>query len=256
MQIWKRGDNLQSGEKSSFVLYAEYLKHVQKLSMEQRGKLLTAILCYASGDALPELDAATDMIFGVIQERMDRDYLAYMEKVEKRREAGKLGGRPKANGFSEKQEKAKKANGFSEKQKNPDTDNEPVLVPVTDNNKTLLAPDDESPCAGKFLLNDKTEYAVSENDVVTYQQLYPAIDVREELRKIEAWCLSNPKNRKTRGGAKRFMNAWLSRAQDKARTVKESPAAVSRKSNFNNFEQRQYDYDELEKQLLNSKPAN
>ena len=84
------------------------------MSMEQRGELFTAILCYAAGESVPELDAAADMAFSFIRERMDRDNAAYMEKVEKRREAGKLGGRPKANGFSEKQEKAKKANGFSE----------------------------------------------------------------------------------------------------------------------------------------------
>ena len=103
-------------------MYTEYLKHVQKLSMEQRGELFTAILSYASGEEMPELDLATDMIFGVIQERIDRDTALYLEKVQKRVEAGKLGGRPKANGFSEKHEKAKKANGFSEKQNNPDNE--------------------------------------------------------------------------------------------------------------------------------------
>lgn len=237
-------------------MYTEYLKHVQKLSMEQRGQLLTAILSYASSGELPELDAATDMIFGVIQERMDRDYSAYMEKVEKRREAGKLGGRPKANGFSENQEKAKKTNGFSEKQNNPDNDNEPVTVPVTDKNKKLLAPDDKSPCAGKFLLNDGSEYIITENDVETYQQLYQGIDVREELRKIEAWCLSNVKNRKTRNGAKRFFNGWLNRAQNNSKTEKQVVKNESKNNNrFNNFNQRQYDYDELEKQLLTTNPG-
>lgn len=103
-------------------MYTDYLKHVQKLSMEQRGELFTAILCYASGEEMPELDLATDMIFGVIQERIDRDTALYLEKIQKRVEAGKLGGRPKANGFSEKHEKAKKANGFSEKQNNPDNE--------------------------------------------------------------------------------------------------------------------------------------
>ena len=97
-------------DKNSFVMYTEYLKHIQKMSMEQRGELFTAILCYAAGDEVPELDAAADMAFSFIRERMDRDNSVYMEKVEKRREAGKLGGRPKTNGFSEKQEKAKKAN--------------------------------------------------------------------------------------------------------------------------------------------------
>lgn len=163
------------------------------------------------------------------------DSAAYMEKCEKRREAGKLGGRPKANGSSEKQVKAKKANGFSEKQNNPDTDidNEPD-TDISSNDNRVIAPADNPPCAGKFLLNDATEYEVSENDVVTYQQLYPGIDVKQELRNIEAWCLSNPRNRKTRNGAKRFLNAWLSRAQNSARPERSRSQHTSQ-NKFNNF---------------------
>lgn len=86
-----------------------------------------------------------------------------------------------------------------------------------ENNNILLAPDDKSPCAGSFLLNDGTSYEITENDVDTFQQLYPGIDVRQEIRSVTAWCLSNPKNRKTRAGAKRFLNSWLSRAQNSAK---------------------------------------
>ena len=126
-------------EKSSFVLYAEYLEHIKLLTMEQRGALLTAVLCYASGDELPEMDGMTNMAFSFIKSRIDRDTAAYLEKIEKSREAGKLGGRPKAKDISQKQEKAKKANGFSEKQNNPVTDNVNVTVNVNDNNKNTLA---------------------------------------------------------------------------------------------------------------------
>lgn len=126
-------------EKSSFVLYAEYLEHIKLLTMEQRGALLTAVLCYASGDELPEMDGMTNMAFSFIKSRIDRDTAAYLEKIEKRREAGKLGGRPKTKDISQKQEKAKKANGFSEKQNNPVTDNVNVTVNVNDNNKNTLA---------------------------------------------------------------------------------------------------------------------
>ena len=126
-------------EKNSFVMYTDYLKHVQKLNMEQRGELFTAILCYASDENLPELDPATDMIFGVIQERIDRDTAIYLEKVKKRIEAGKLGGRPKTNALNEKQEKAKKANGFSEKQNNPDNEYVNDNDNVNENNINTLA---------------------------------------------------------------------------------------------------------------------
>lgn len=88
------------------------------------------------------------------------------------------------------------------------------------NNNIPSAPDDKSPCAGSFLLNDGTSYEITENDVDKFQQLYPGIDVRQEIRNITGWCMSNPNNRKTRAGAKRFLNGWLSRAQNSARPNK------------------------------------
>ena len=109
------------------------------------------------------------------------------------------------------------------------------------------APADESPCAGSFLLNDESTFVITEDDAVNSQRLYPGIDVRQELRNIEAWCLSNPKNRKTRTGAKRFLNGWLSRSQNSARPEKKTKA---KPTGFTNFQQRDYDFDELEKKLL------
>ena len=118
------------------------------------------------------------------------------------------------------------------------------------NNNTPSAPDDKSPCAGSFLLNDGTSYEITENDVDKFQQLYPGIDVRQEIRNITGWCISNPKNRKTRAGAKRFLNGWLSRAQNSARPTAGEPRA--RSTGFTNFQQRDYDFDALERQLLDS----
>ena len=111
--------------KNSFVVYTDYMQQIELLSMEQRGVLFTSIMSYASGRELPDMDGMTKMAFSFIKATMDRDMEKYRQTVEKRKEAGKLGGRPKADGFPEKQEKAKKANGFSEKQnkaKKPDND--------------------------------------------------------------------------------------------------------------------------------------
>ncbi|WP_291585154.1 DUF6291 domain-containing protein [Blautia sp. LMAG:75] len=111
--------------KNSFVIYTDYMEQVELLTMEQRGILFTSIMAYASEKELPDMDGMTKMAFSFIKATMDRDMEKYRQTVEKRKEAGKLGGRPKADGYSEKQSKAKKANGFSEKQdkaKKPDND--------------------------------------------------------------------------------------------------------------------------------------
>lgn len=117
-------------KKDSFVLYTEYMEQIELLSMDQRGILLTAIFAYVSDAEVPDMDGITKMAFAFIKSRIDKDTEKYAKTIEKRKEAGKLGGRPKANGSSEKQEKAKKANGFSEKQNNPVYDNVNVNVNV------------------------------------------------------------------------------------------------------------------------------
>lgn len=64
-------------------------------------------------------------------------------------------------------------------------------------------------------LNDNTEFAVYEEDVLLWQETYPAVDVRQELKEMKAWCIANPALRKTRRGIKRFIVTWLSKEQDR-----------------------------------------
>lgn len=52
---------------------------------------------------------------------------------------------------------------------------------------------------------------------VQWAAAYPGINVLTELLRAAAWLEANPKNRKTRKGAARFVVNWLSRAQDRAR---------------------------------------
>lgn len=105
-----------SENKISFVLYAEYSRHINLLSDEDAGKLFKAILSFASGDEPEKLEGMAEMAYSFIKAQIERDLQKYEDVCRKRQEAGKLGGRPK---------KAKKANGFSEKQeetKKPDNE--------------------------------------------------------------------------------------------------------------------------------------
>ena len=64
-------------------------------------------------------------------------------------------------------------------------------------------------------LNDGTFFDVSENDRAKWSQLYPNVDVPQQLRNMVGWCDANPGKRKTRGGIKRFITAWLAKEQDR-----------------------------------------
>lgn len=66
-------------------------------------------------------------------------------------------------------------------------------------------------------LNDGTFFDVSENDRAKWSQLYPNVDVLQQLRNMAGWCDANPSKRKPRNGIKRFITSWLAREQDKGR---------------------------------------
>ena len=72
-----------------------------------------------------------------------------------------------------------------------------------------------SPVVISIILNDKTEYQITEADVAAWQELYQAVNIMQELRKMKGWADANPSKRKTRNGIKRFINNWLSKEQDK-----------------------------------------
>lgn len=76
-------------------------------------------------------------------------------------------------------------------------------------------PPPSSPVVISIILNDKTEYPITEADVIGWSDLYPAVDIMQELRKMKGWADSNPSKRKTKSGIKRFINAWLAKEQDR-----------------------------------------
>lgn len=67
-------------------------------------------------------------------------------------------------------------------------------------------------------LNDGSSYEVTQAEIDEYSELYPAVDVPQEIRGMIGWIKANPTRRKTSRGIKRFMNSWLSRAQDQGGT--------------------------------------
>ncbi len=88
------------------------------------------------------------------------------------------------------------------------------------------APPSEPPLIS-LPLNDKSFHDVFCEDVDDWKELYPAVDIVQELRKMKGWLNSNPTKRKTRRGINRFINSWLAREQDKRHDVKEISAMES-----------------------------
>lgn len=152
-------------ESESFLLYTEQKEVVDRLSDRDAGRLIKAIYGYAETGKMEAFGDMLDIVIIPFKQTLDRNREKYMKTVEKRREAGRLGGRPrlcegagpekapdfsgndgeeahekvgfsesaseKANGFFEKQKKAKKADNGNVSVN--DNENENVNDNVNDN---------------------------------------------------------------------------------------------------------------------------
>lgn len=64
-------------------------------------------------------------------------------------------------------------------------------------------------------LNDKTFYDVPFEKIDAWKDVFPAVNVEEQLKRMVVWCNANPTRKKTRRGIERFITNWLSREQDR-----------------------------------------
>ena len=69
-----------------FHVYHSYLESMQRLSMEERGRLFTALLCHSTGAEIPKLGVADGILFDTFSQTIDRERKVYEEKCRKMKE--------------------------------------------------------------------------------------------------------------------------------------------------------------------------
>jgi hypothetical protein len=236
--------------RDSFVMYTANIDQISLLNMEQRGNLFTAIMLYAADKELPQMDGMTQMAFSFIKAQLDRDNQKYQKMIESRREAGKLGGRPKGSASSDKPEEAKKANGFFEKQteaKKHDNDNVYDNVNVNDSNKKYCVrfeeiwkvyPRKKEKAKAYKAYNARLKDGFSEDELETAVKRY----AREcELLGTQEQFI---KHAATFFGPDTSFDDYLKTDYREPVVKPDKKAAVS-KNQFHNFDQRDTDYDAL-----------
>ena len=218
-------------------IYFDAKAKLAKLSDEERGKLLLAILDYAEASSKGEafeltedygLSLASELSFDFMTDGIDRCY----EVSKQRSESGAKGGsklkQAEANSSKLKQTEANesktKQNGEDkdkdkdkekDKDKDYDKDKDKDYDESITANAVCAEPSKGSALVISIPLNDGTEYAVFEDEVQTWKSLYPAVDIMQELRKMAGWSMSHPQQRKTKRGIQRFINSWLAKEQDR-----------------------------------------
>ena len=166
------------------------------------------------------MDAETNMAFKFIRFQLDKDNKKYEETTEKRKEAGKLGGRPKANGFSENQTKAKK----------PDNDN------VNDNDLKEISPKGDKEKTTPIRFNPPS---ISEVEQYCIEKGYSLnADRFIDYYTANGWMVGKNKMKDWKAAVRNW-----NRSQRQELTTKGS-------NKFNQFQQNGYDFNSLEKELM------
>lgn len=107
---------------------------------------------------------------------------------------------------------------------------------IAQSDKITHEPTPIEPSIITITLNDKSEYPIYQSMIDEWNELYPSVDVLQELRKMKGWSNANPAKRKTKKGIQRFINAWLAREQDKPRKIQQQTTKdLASNLDFNEF---------------------
>ncbi len=81
---------------------------------------------------------------------------------------------------------------------------------------TIDTPSPDNPIKGDYPTAGKIKsWSLTQLRLNSYSELFPGLDVLQQLKIAKQWCVDNPKKQKTATGMPRFLTSWLSRANDR-----------------------------------------
>lgn len=189
---------------NNFIFYKEWLNQIRVLAcsgdFEDVTSLCDGLETFLNGEDAAEMTPMATLVYNQMTAQIWRDKEKYGEISRVRSEAGK-------KGVEAKQSKRKQNEANASLKEDVEEDDD--VSPKGDVSIVCAEPLIGLP------LNDGTEHPVTQEDFNEYAQLYPAVDVMQQLRNMRGWLLSNPTHRKTKRGIKAFITKWLSKEQDK-----------------------------------------
>ena len=219
-------------DKKSFVMYESWGAAIEKMSNEQAGELIKAIYAYQKDpDAVPE-DPALAFVFELIKQQLDADSQRYKEACAARSEAGKKGGRPKANASDKKQmvsAESKKSKCFSEKAKKADNDNEYDNDLKKENTIDGVKEKRFAPPTLENVSEYCLEMGYTNVDAARFIDFYTSNGWMVGKNRMKDW--------------KAAVRNWDRREKNPQR--QDGAAEVAKKNRFHNLEEHGYDYDAM-----------
>lgn len=175
-------------KRDSIVVYRSFYEAAKALTDKEELELYRAIFEFGLDHKNAEMGPMAAAMFKLIKPQLEANY--------KKWQNGMRGGRPK-------QEESKDKPKDNQKE-TKDEPNENVNVNDNDNANVFI----------RLELNDKSLFPIFDDDLGKWRDLYPAVNVEQELRNMVGWIDGNPTRRKTKSGIKKFINSWLSKEQD------------------------------------------
>lgn len=228
--------------KDYLVLFPEVAQACAMLSDAQFGQLMRAAFGYRfTGTPYGGGDMAVSIAFSFVSTQIDRA-VENSEEMSRRasarweRQNGKSSAPqpPKNDAETQEEEKGMHSNAQHTPAQNSDAPihSNPIHSNPIHSSEDIGA-EGSAPAAIVLLpLNDGTEYAVTQRMVDEWAAAYQAVDVPEQLKRMRAWLLSNPKKRKTARGILAFCNSWLSGEQDHPPRGRAAPAGGKQKVEY------------------------
>ena len=226
-------------EKKSFLVYCDSLECIDFMTNNQKGELFTALLKYASGETVDEFSCgAVRASFNFMTSQINRDAGKYENIVERNRQNGMKGGRPRKdndvisenngedlcvfNGCDDED-----VNSFedtcsqnnpkeTQKPKKPDTDNDTDTDTDTDKETDIsssytVKDNDVDSFKEISLPLDDGVFVIDKKKYKYYSSLYPSLNVYLCFQDMRCWLEVNRDKRRSASMMDRFISGWLSR---------------------------------------------
>ena len=178
--------------KKGFIMYADLLDNIESLTMEQRGILLTAILCDQAEKNLPQMDGAVTIAFSFIKKGIDINTTKYNEICEKRKESGKKGGRPPKteNQIKAKETKINQINPNETKAKAKKPDNREQ---ISDISNQISDNGDEQKDIIRYKYGEYQNVFLSNFELMKLRKDFPENIVQDKIDALSSYMVSTGK---------------------------------------------------------------
>lgn len=243
--------------RDGFVFYESFYEAMKDLPADDMKDLMMALCEYALfGKEPEEMTGLVRLGFTLIRPQIDANERR-RENGKKGAEFGGLGGRPKKPLENPKETPRKplenpkqtpnkplKGKGKGKREMENGKDKEKGEREMEKVSAGADAPSPARPSLA-IKLRDGSEWDPTGEDIEALQKDFPKIDVVKELSFMAAWAEKTPEKRPSSKSVIGAVRSWMGRESETARS--------GTRKGYKDFPQRDYDFDEMERQLLNAK---